>query len=194
MTDITTDITSEGYPIKYPVSIRILHWLRAFLVLGMIGSGWYMTGLPESDMDTSSFLYPNHKQFGVLVWLLALVHLVLRWRYEASMPRIPLGLAPWEKWLSHMIHWLLIALTLIVPLLGYSLSSSFTLSDGVPFFFVSHIPELLPKNDAVFAVFQMLHRYAAYALLACIVLHVAGALKHRLRDKGGITDVLPRML
>ena len=189
-----TDTTSEDRAKKYPLSIRLLHWMRALLVLGLIGCGWYMTGLPESDMDTSSFLYPNHKQFGVLVWLLALVHLAMRWRYEASMPRVPLGLAPWEKWFSHVIHRLLIALTLLVPLLGYALSSSFTQSDGVPFFFVSHIPELLPKNDAAFAVFQTLHKYAAYALLACIALHVAGALKHRLQDKGGKTDVLPRML
>ena len=145
-------------------------------------------------MDASTFFYHNHKQFGVLVWLLALVHLALRWRYRVSMPRPPLALAPWEKCLSQVIHRLLIALTLLVPLLGYSLSGSLTQSDGVPFFFASHIPELLPKNDAAFVVFQALHKYAAYALLACIFLHLAGALKHRLQDKSGETDVLARML
>lgn len=62
---------TESPSTRYPLPIRCLHWLRAILVLGLIVSGWYMTGLPESDMATSSFLYPNHKQFGVLVWLLA---------------------------------------------------------------------------------------------------------------------------
>lgn len=189
-----TDKTIESRTTKYPLSIRILHWLRAVLIMGMIASGWYMTRLPESDIDVASFLYPNHKQFGLLVWLLALLHLALRWRYKASMPHTPEALTRWERYLSHVTHRLIILLTLLVPLLGYSMSSSFTQSDGVPFFFISHIPEILPKNDAAFVVFQTLHRYCAYVLLACILLHVAGALKHRLQHRGGETDVLPRML
>jgi len=52
----------------------------------------------------------------------------------------------------------------------------------------------LPKNDDAFEIFEALHAYSAYFLLALIVLHIAGALKHRLQDKGGETDVLPRML
>lgn len=149
-----------------------------------------MTGLLEDNVTSSAMLYPNHKQFGVLVWLLALVHLIVRWRYRASVPYPPSNLSPWEKWLSHATHRLMVVLTLITPLLGYSLSSSFAQSDGMPFFFISQIPELLPKRDAAFAIFQALHRYSAYTLLACILLHIAGSLKHRLGD----TDVLPRML
>lgn len=151
-----------------------------------------MTGLAENDAS-AGFLYVNHKQFGILVWLLALVQLALRWRNRDRLPDAPLSLRGWEKWLSHVIHQSMTALTLLIPLLGYAMSSSFTQSDGVPFFFLSRVPEILPKNDAAFAVFQALHRYAAYALLACIGLHVAGMLKHRLQDKGGDSDVLPRM-
>lgn len=184
----------QNETVKYPVSIRCLHWARAVLILGLIASGWYMTRLPESDMATASILYPNHKQFGILVWLLALVHLTLRWAYAKSMPSAPAAFAPWERLLSHAVHKLLIALTLLVPLLGYSLSSSFSQSDGVPFFVISHLPELLPKNDDAFAVFQTLHRYGAYTMLVLIGLHLLGALKHRLLDKGGPTDVVPRMI
>lgn len=99
-----------------------------------------------------------------------------------------------KRILSHAVHKLLILLTLLVPLLGYSLSSSFSQSDGVPFFFIPHLPELLPKNDNAFIVFQTLHRYGAYAILVLIGVHVLGALKHRLMDKGGPTDVLSRMV
>jgi cytochrome b561 len=182
--------------IKYPLSLRILHWLRAVLILGLIWSGWTMTSLPEdtTPMATFDMFYSNHKQFGVLVWLLAVVHLTLRWRNRAVLPQTPEALTGWEKGLSHAVHRLIIALTLLIPLLGYSMSSSFTQSDGVPFFFISHVPEILPKNDAAFAVFQALHKYSAYTLLCLIILHIAGGLKHRIQDKGGDTDVLPRML
>ena len=85
-------------------------------------------------------------------------------------------------------------LLIVVPLMGYSMSSTFTQSDGVPFFFFGQLPELLPKNDRWFEVFQLLHRIFAYALLVLIVLHVAGALKHRFVDRDEDADVLRRML
>lgn len=179
---------------KYPLAIRILHWIRAGLIFGLIASGWYMSGLYETNPQTADFLYPNHKQFGVLIWLLALVHLALRRSYKSSLPVAAEGLKRWEKALSHVVHKIIIALTLIIPLLGYAMSSSYTQSAGVPFFFISHIPEILPKNDNAFYIFQTLHGNAAYLLLACILLHVAGALKHLITDKNGPSDVMPRML
>ncbi len=184
---------SGSASLKYPLSMRLLHWVRAVIILGLIWSGWYMTSLPETTpVETFDLFYPNHKQFGVLVWLLALVHMTIRWRNRATLPQTPDALKGWEKTLSHVVHRLIMALVLLVPLLGYSMSSSFTQSDGVPFFF-GELPELLPKNDDAFEVFDALHKYSAYVLLALIALHVAGAIKHRLQDKGGETDVLPRM-
>jgi cytochrome b561 len=191
---MTADTAMDAIRSRYPLSIRVLHWLRAVLILGLLASGWYMTRLPESDLSTANLFYPNHKQFGVLVWLLAIVHLGLRWRHARLMPEAPTALSAWERVLSHATHRALIVLTLLVPFFGYALSSSFVESDGVPFFVVAHLPELLPKSDAAFKVFQALHRYSAYLLLALVLLHVAGALKHRILDRGGATDVLPRMV
>lgn len=179
---------------KYPLLMRVLHWLRAAIILSLIASGWYMTRLPESTTPqwVYQIFYPNHKQFGVLVWLLAIVHLLLRWRYRALLPHEPESLKPWEKMLSHIVHRLIMAFTLLIPMLGYAMSASFTQSDGVPFFF-GQVPELLPKNDKAFAVFDTLHAYSAYILLGLIALHVGGAIKHRLQDRNGPTDVLRRM-
>ena len=55
------------------------------------------------------------------------------------------------------------------------------------------MPEILPKNDARFEVFQALHKYLAYTLLGLVVIHVLGALKHRFLDKDRRNDVLSRM-
>jgi cytochrome b561 len=88
----------------------------------------------------------------------------------------------------------MIALAIAVPVMGYCMSSSFTLSDGVPFFFFGELPELLPKSDKAFEVFQLLHKTGAYTLLGLVGLHVLGALKHRFWDKGEDTDVLARLL
>lgn len=176
---------------RYPLSLRILHWVRAALILGLITLGYVMTSLPETSPYAYAWFYPTHKEFGILVLLIAIVQLLIRSR--STLPALPPGLSRWEVILSKVVHKAMLVLIVVVPLMGYSMSSSFTQSDGVPFFFVE-LPELLPKNDKAFEIFDMLHTYLAYTLLALIVLHVAGVLKHRFLDKGGDTDVLPRML
>lgn len=176
---------------KYPASMRALHWLRAVVVIGTLAAGLVMVNLPDDLPAKFETLYPNHKQFGLLALLLALAQLLLR--RQKRVPEPPMSLSPWERSLSRFAHRALYVLLIVVPLMGYSMSSTFTQSDGVPFFF-GHLPELLPKNDRWFEVFQMLHRFLAYALLGLVVLHVAGALKHRFMDKNEQTDVLRRML
>jgi cytochrome b561 len=179
---------------KYSGSMRVFHWLRALVVIGTLGVGLVMVNLPDDLPLKFEQLYPNHKQFGLLALLLGLVQLVLRTRARARLPAPPAGLRPWERTLSTFAHRAFYVLLIIVPLMGYSMSSTFTQSDGVPFFFFGQLPELLPKNDRWFEAFQLLHRIFAYALLALIVLHVAGALKHRFLDKDAQADVLRRML
>lgn len=177
---------------RYPASMRWLHWLRAAVVLCNLGVGLVMVRLPDELPVKFDTLYPNHKQFGLLALLLVLVQLVLRARH--AVPEAPASLKAWERSLSKFAHRALYVLLIVVPLMGYSMSSTFTQSDGVPFFFFGQLPELLPKNDHWFEVFQLLHRIFAYALLALIVLHVAGALKHRFLDKNAEGDVLRRMV
>jgi cytochrome b561 len=77
--------------------------------------------------------------------------------------------------------------------MGYAMSSSYTQSDGA-FFFGIMLPELLPKNDARFEIFQLLHRVLAYTLLTLTVVHALAALKHRFIDRDKRNDVLSRML
>jgi cytochrome b561 len=176
---------------RYPAAMRLLHWTRAGLILGLILLGWVMTTLPESTVARFEWFYPVHKQFGVLAFLVGVIALFVRVR--SAVPRHPAGLARWETTLSSVVQYAMLALAIIVPLMGYAMSSTYSHSDGVPFF-LFHLPELLAKNDQASAVFAWLHEKLAYTLLALVVLHVAGVLKHRFLDRGRDTDVLPRML
>ena len=171
-------------PTRYPLPNRLLHWIRAGLILGLIGLGWIMTTLPEKIAARFDWFYPVHKEFGVLAFLTGTVAIVARTR--SILPGHPPGL-------STVVQYAILTLAIIVPLMGYAMSSSFTQSDGVPFFGIE-LPELLAKNDRAFAIFQWLHKTLAYTLLGLIILHIAGVLKHRFVDAGKDTDVLPRML
>ncbi len=177
--------------LRYPLSLRVLHWSRAVLVLGLIAAGWLMTSLNDATPLKYGTLYPTHKSFGLLVFGLAVVQIALR--LQTKLPPSAPGIAVWEALLSKLVHAAIYLLLVAVPLMGYAMSSSYSHSDGVTFFGLP-VAELLPKDDARFAVFQLLHRVMAYTLLVMIVLHVAGVVKHRYFDKRPGSDVLPRML
>ncbi|WP_370385540.1 cytochrome b [Novosphingobium sp. EMRT-2] len=176
---------------RYPLPVRLLHWTRAAVILALIALGLIMTTLPETIAAQFAWMYPTHKEFGVLAFGIGVIALVVRTR--TVMPPHPAGLAPWETLLSKGVQAGMLILAIVVPLMGYAMSSSYTQSDGVPFF-VGDLPELLPKNDRAFAIFQWLHETLAYTLLGLIALHIGGVVKHRVLDKGRETDVLGRML
>lgn len=177
---------------QYSTSLRILHWVRALLVIGLLWAGWHMTGMNDEVASKFELYYPWHKSFGVLTFLVVLVQLAVRVR-TPLLPQPPLTLARHERFLSRLAQRTMYALLVIVPLMGYSMSSTYTMSDGV-FFFGINLPELLAKNDDWFVVFQWLHKVLAYTLLGLILLHIAGALKHCFYDKDPRSDVLRRML
>ncbi|WFU75091.1 cytochrome b/b6 domain-containing protein [Bradyrhizobium sp. CB2312] len=63
---------------KYPAALRILLWVRALLILGLIAAGWTMTVLDDALAPKFNLLYPWHKSFGVLVFLIVLAQLAIR--------------------------------------------------------------------------------------------------------------------
>ncbi len=175
---------------KYPLAMRLLHWFMAVVILGMVWAGWTMVSMDDKVPAKFELFYPWHKSFGMLVLFLVLGRLTLRAR--SSIPPLPAGLSPWETKAAKAAHVVLYALMIVVPCMGYSLSSSYTQSDGV-FFFGFNLPELLPKNDPRYEVFRVLHRWLAYTLLVVVILHAAAALKHRFLERDRRNDVLSRM-
>ena len=175
--------------------MRVLHWVMAILIVGELTAGLLMVHMYDEVAPIVGDLYPWHKSFGLLILLLILGRMVVRWR--STVPAFPESLQNWEKVSAHIGHVLLYILILVVPIMGYCMSSTYTMSDGVTFFGLP-VPELLPKNDAQFEVFQLLHRIGAYVLLAVIVVHVLAVVKHRFFDRSHAgdndSDVLSRML
>lgn len=175
---------------KSPLAMRVVHWTRAAIIIVLLAVGILMTNVADDFPGKFSMLYPNHKQFGILVLILVVVQLVLRGR--GGVPE-PAALKPWEQTIFAITHKLFYVLMIAVPVAGYGLSSTYPESDGVPFFFTS-LPELLPKDEAASGVFAAAHAILAYGLLALVALHVAGVVKHRLFDQGPARRLLNRML
>lgn len=184
-------VTTSGREVsRYPLVLRLLHWSRALLVIGLLGAGWWMTRLDDTVPSKYGTFYPTHKSFGLLVFGLIVTQIAIRLR--TALPPPAAAIAIWEQRMSTSVHTAMYGLLVAVPLMGYAMSSSYSQSDGVTFFGIP-VAEVLPKDDARFAVFQWLHRVMAYMLLTLIGLHVAGVVKHRYFDTRPGSDVLPRM-
>ncbi len=174
-------------PEKYPVSMRLMHWLMAICLLGMIASGWYMSGL-DGDAPNKYDLYPWHKSFGVLLLGLILLRIIIR--LKSTLPEIQNTIPGNEQMLAKVAHFLLYALMLLVPLSGFIMSD---IGGRDIYFFGIPLPDLLDTNKPISGFFHTIHSYIGYVLLSVVVLHIAGAMKHRFMDSPE-NDVLKKMM
>ena len=173
---------------KYPVAMRIMHWLMAVGILGLIASGWFMAGLDKS-VSYKYDIYFWHKSFGVLALFAVVLRLALR--LFSTIPRLPETMASLEKMLAQQAHFLLYLLMFAVPVSGYLMSDIG--GHDVPFFNLVTMPDLFTTNKDLAGQLWQIHTTIPYILLGIIVLHFIGALKHRFFDKPE-NDVLKRML
>ncbi|MCW5656600.1 MAG: cytochrome b [Burkholderiaceae bacterium] len=174
---------------RYGAVAIALHWLLALAIVGSFSLGLYMHDLPFSVARVKLFNY--HKWAGVTI--LALSALRLLWRLAHRPPplsaRVLAAMPPWQQQAARISHLSMYVLFFAVPLLGWAYSSAVGLP--IVWFGVLPLPDFVPVNkDLANAVLKPAHAYAAFALAAVVLLHVAAALKHQFIDRD---DLMSRM-
>lgn len=170
---------------RWGLVAQVLHWLIAVLVVVMAGLGWYMTTLKISP--TMFELYALHKSIGVTVLVLMVLRLL--WRQLNPTPPLPARMKPAERWLAHASHGLLYLILFGMPISGYVVNSAADFPLKV--FGLVTLPNLIAENESVKEAAVTVHSTLIWVLVAVLVLHVAGALKHHFVDRD---DVLRRMI
>jgi len=178
----------ENGPQKYALLLRVIHWLMALCILGLIAVGWYMAGIPKDDPGKYD-LYSWHKSFGVLTIFLIVLRIGVR--IATKVPPLPDGIKKCERRLAKAGHGLLYVGMILVPVSGYIMSDAGGYS--VKFFGIL-MPDFLDKNKDIGSIAHELHEIVPYVLLAVIALHIAGVIKHKCFDKKSENDVLKRMI
>jgi cytochrome b561 len=169
---------------RYHFPARLLHAVLGLALVGMFAVGLYMADLPFSPWRLK--LYNWHKWAGVVIFTLSLLRLM--WRLTQRPPALPesieQAMPAWQRFAHHATHLGLYVLFFAVPLAGWAYSSA----AGFPIvpFGLFQLPDFVPVSEGLADVLKLVHRYAAYALAALVVLHVAGALKHHLIDRDGL--------
>jgi cytochrome b561 len=169
-----------GWPAK------LLHWIGAILILLLLGHGWWMTHFaPRADRFAH---YLGHAALGYD--LLALLILRLLWRWTHAVPSLPSGLAPWERISAQAGHIGLYLLMFGSTLTGWALAGTFRQPMNKDVFGLI-VPSIYTSRDrAMHGLFEESHLILSYLLLALIVVHLIGALRHHLIKHN---DVLRRM-
>ena len=149
------------------------------MILGSLGVGLYMTGLPFSP--TRLKLYNWHKWAGMTILILSALRLLWRLTHQ---PPADAPMPTWQRLASHSAHWALYALFFAVPLAGWAYSSA--VGFPIVLYGVLPLPDWVAPNRELAESLKQLHHWLAYALAAVITLHVAAALKHHFIDRDGL--------
>lgn len=167
----------------YGVIAIILHWVMAILLIALLVLGLYMVGLPIS-LEKLKF-YGWHKEYGILALMLVVIRMV--WRCANITPRLSIPLL--EKIAARTVHWAFYGFMFALPITGWLITSA----AGLPasFFGLFVLPNLVSPNEDLMKLFQEIHKWLGYGLIATIILHACAALKHHFINKD---DILRRML
>lgn len=188
---------------SYTKTAKILHWLIAICIFGMFALGWYMSDLPKDapkqlsfslglfnwttaeEISPRSFYFNLHKSLGVTIFALILFRIF--WRITHKPPALLASYQAMERTLATLAHRLLYALMVAMPLSGIIMATYSKY--GIKWFGLDFIQGL--DNTPMRELFKQTHEIIGTVILLVIILHIIGALKHKLIDKD---ETLNRML
>ena len=172
---------------RYSDVAVILHWTIAACVLFNLVSGHYMESLPKGELK--HIWVSLHATSGLSVLVLSVARIA--WRLTHRPPPLDAALNRLERLAAETTHAVLYFMMIAMPLTGWAISSSSTRKvAGAYLFLLGPIPKItflvdLPLAEKIAAHDQavVLHAIGGWLMVALLVGHVLGALKHQFMDR-----------
>ena len=173
---VSTLSTGDSPTIGYTRTAVALHWTIGGLIICAFAMGWVMTDLAISPLKLK--MYNWHKWLGMSI--LALVVIRTLWRLTHPAPPL-LPMPRWQAMAAHGLHGVLYLLMLAIPLSGWAYSNA----AGYPIVYLGlvRLPDLVARDKPLAAELVELHELLGWVLIACVVIHIAAALKHHFFDR-----------
>ncbi|GEA49626.1 cytochrome b [Vibrio inusitatus NBRC 102082] len=163
---------------KISLTTIVMHWLTGVSFIGV-----FIVGLIMSEMDRgpNKFeLMGYHKSIGVLILVVAALRILWRLK-EGNL--LSLGSSPaWQKKIAHAVHGILMLATIAMPISGVIMSAGGGRAVDV---FGWVIISEGKKVEWLQELGSTIHHSAVNIIVAMLILHIVGALKHQLIDKDG---------
>jgi cytochrome b561 len=172
----------------YSPMARSFHWVTVVFVMALVILGEAMTYRSKKDIwdGLTNGLYSAHKLLGfTLLWIIVAR---LLYRLTQGAPADEPTLEPWQKIASHVTHWSLYGLLLLIPVIGWRGASQYP---ALEIFGLFSLPSIATVNQAASSTTFFWHETLGKAMALLIAVHVGAALFHHFVRKDG---VLRRML
>ena len=176
-----TDAPMEAYT---PVA-RALHWLTAAIVLVLIVVGVIIAN--TGDWPGKMVVYDLHKSTGIIVLPLVLFRLL--YRLTQPPPPLPADIPPAQQLAAHANHWLLYALLIVQPIVGWIATSAYRAP--IPVYWLFEMPPIWREDRAFSERMFTVHAIVATLLAIAATVHISAALYHHFVRKD---EVLLRMV
>ncbi len=161
---------------------RVLHWSMAAMILAMLFIGVTMV----ASLHLRPVLIDLHRPLGIAILLLVLLRLYNRLRHGA--PPLPADLPAWQIMAAKASHWMLYALMLAMPLVGWAMLSAggypIVLWEGL------QLPPIAPHTPLLYTLLRTAHSLLAYLLFATVLMHVGAALFHLWIRRDGVFQAM----
>lgn len=170
---------TEASTDTWDILTRILHWVSAIWVMGLIGVGLVMVNVVNASGQKFE-LYQLHKSYGFVFGLLLTARFF--WKVLAQRPR-PLATGFMKK-LATANQYLMLSMLVLLIASGYALASFSIIP--IPINVLGwNVPSLLTPDVVMEQRATAMHHYIAFALTALILVHSVAALFHHfiLKDK-----------
>lgn len=178
MTDELNETTIASA--RFALPSRILHWLMAPMVIAQLLIGVTMI----ASLSYYPLLLAIHRPLGILILVFAVVRLVNRLTHR--LPPFSATMSPLERRVASWSEYLLYALLLVQPLIGWATVSA----SRFPVTLVGPIqlPGIAPRNLDVYAVLRECHSVFAFLLFATFTAHICAVLFHTLVLRDGLIN------
>ena len=167
------NVNTNSKSTVYSKPLRLLHWLMALMVIGLLLFVKIHEWFPKGDFR--NFLVETHKQLGLLVLLLIGLRLVVR--LKSFVPPISPALSAWMHLASKIAHALLYLGMISIPVLGIL----FTQAKGKELDLLGlTLPAFIDEDRWLpySLSLKSLHEWLGNALMYLIIIHVVLAIYH----------------
>lgn len=176
---------------SYGAVTKSFHWLTALLILTALPLGWIASdlahqvrdpalGATDAQVARAALLFSLHKTVGVAVFFVALARIL--WALTQTKPGLLNADNRLEAGTAELVHWLLYGALVLVPLSGWVHHAATTGFAPILWPFGQSLP-FVPVSAAVAAASGAIHYVSMLVLVAALLGHVAGALKHFVLDR-----------
>jgi cytochrome b561 len=166
---------------RFPAISRFLHWLMAIMVLSMLLIG---VGMVATESNRYHVLVSLHKPLGIAILVLVIIRLVNR--LLNPPPPLPASLPGWQRMAAEGSHYMLYALMLIMPLIGWGMLSA----EPYPVVLAGSVrlPPILPQSATLYAWLRQLHTVLGYLFFFTFLAHFGAALLHVFVRRDGVFE------